>query len=42
MRDREYITKTIPMLTNDPAAFTRPTNGVQSTSLRGGRSQRRR
>jgi hypothetical protein len=32
--DRDFIMKTIPMLTNDPAAFTRLTNYVQSMSLR--------
>ena len=31
--DRDFIMKTIPMLTNDPAAFTRLTNYVQSMSL---------
>jgi hypothetical protein len=33
--DREYITKTVAQLTNDPAAFTRLTNYMQSMIMRG-------
>lgn len=33
--DREYITKTVAQLTNDPAAFTRLTNYMQSMTMRG-------
>ena len=32
--DREYITKTVAQLTNDPAAFTRLTNYMQSMTMR--------
>lgn len=33
--DREYITKTVAQLTNDPTAFARLTNYMQSMTMRG-------